>query len=164
MKRLLRETFGVAPLTYEVGTDGLAPVLIGWTLLPEITVSLSHSAGLGAASWAWAASEGSVGVDAQHIRPAHPGLAARALTPASRRRRPECPDGLLLFWALKEAAIKARRQAWGRPLRDITVTLDAPGDERGHGAHRHRRRGGHGGAVCAIRGLVGRAGGSGPSR
>ena len=77
MKRLLLQAFDAAPLTYEIGTDGLAPILNGWTETAPITISLSHSAGLGAASWAWATSDGSVGVDAQHIRPAHPGLAAR---------------------------------------------------------------------------------------
>ena len=131
MKRLLRETFGVVPLTYEIGTDGLAPILIGWTLLPEITVSLSHSAGLGAASWSWAAPEGCVGVDAQHIRPTHPGLAARVFTPAERAQAAQMPEAVLLLWALKEAAIKARRRAWSRPLREILVTLDAPGDDQG---------------------------------
>ena len=34
---------------------------------------------------------------------------------------------MLLLWALKEAAIKARRLAWGRSLQDIQVRLGAAG-------------------------------------
>ena len=62
----------------------------------------------------------------QRIRPAHPGLAGRALTDWERGEAAGIlgGDGVLLFWALKEAAIKARRRAWGRALREITVTLD----------------------------------------
>ena len=133
VKRLLQEAFGVPPMRYEVGSDGLAPLLVGWPVLPAITISLSHSAGLGAASWAWTDIEGPVGVDAQHIRPTHPGLAGRVLTPAEQAQAERMPPGTgaLLFWALKEAAIKARRQTWGRALRQIRVTLDAPGTEQG---------------------------------
>ncbi|MBV9850157.1 MAG: 4'-phosphopantetheinyl transferase superfamily protein [Armatimonadetes bacterium] len=131
VKRLLLDAFGVAPLAYEVGTDGLAPLLCGWPEVTAISISLSHSAGLGAASWADAGE--SVGVDAQHIRPAHPGLAARALTAREREQAGRLPSdaGTLLLWALKEAAIKARRRAWGRALREVVVTLDAPGEEAG---------------------------------
>ena len=131
VKRLLLETFGAAPRDYEIGSDGLAPTLVGWPGPTGITISLSHSAGLGAASWAWAGAQGAVGVDAQHIRPAHPGLAARVLTGAEQAQAGPRPDQVLLFWALKEAAIKARRRAWGRALREIVVTLDAPGEEGG---------------------------------
>ena len=135
VKRLLLEAFDVAPAAYEIGTDGLAPILTGWPQ-QTVVISLSHSAGLGAASWAWAGAEGSVGVDAQHIRPAHPGLAARILTPLERAQAAQMPGetGLLLLWALKEAAIKARRQTWGRALREIAVCLDTPAEE--HGAAR----------------------------
>jgi phosphopantetheinyl transferase len=124
LKRLLRQTFGVAPLSYVIGSDGPAPVLCRWPGPAGLTVSLSHSAGRGAASWAWEDGEGAVGVDVQHIRPAHPGLAARVLTEGERTQAAD----VLLFWALKEAAIKARRQPWGRALNEIVVTLGA---ERG---------------------------------
>lgn len=127
VKRLLSETFDVDPLTYEIGAEGPAPALINWHGPRNVVISLSHSHGLGAASWEWAEKEGAVGVDAQHIRLAHPGLTARVLTAQEREQGAD----VLLLWALKEAAIKARRRAWGRALREIEVTLDTPQTEWG---------------------------------
>lgn len=117
-KRLLLETLGVAPLSCEIGSDGCAPIVIGpahpWNL------SLSHSAGIGAAAWAETATEGTVGMDVQRVRPIHPGLRARAL---NEDEQAQDDTDTLLFWALKEAAIKARRRRWERALRDMTVTV-----------------------------------------
>ncbi len=127
LKRLLWEEFGVSPLRFEIGSDGPAPALSSWPGPTGLTVSLSHSAGAGAASWAWVDTEGTVGVDLQHVRPAHPGLRARILTENEQAQGADT----LLFWALKEAAIKARRQPWGRALREIAVTLEDGETEHG---------------------------------
>lgn len=136
VKRLIGETFGIAPAAYTVASDGLAPILKPLPGEPpiHITISLSHSAGLGAASWAWAETQGSVGVDAQHIRPVKAGLEARAFTGEEREHAAQVPEGTLLIWALKEAAIKARRQTWGRALREVVVTLDQPMAQAGTAA------------------------------
>ncbi len=127
-KRLLAEAFGVPPLTYEIGREGVAPCVIGWHG-PPLILSLSHCQGLGAASWSDAETEGTVGIDAQRIRPVHPGLCRRVFTPAEQAQiaarfgQADDPAGMLLFWAAKEAAIKARRVPWGRALREIEVAL-----------------------------------------
>ena len=127
-KRLLWEAFGREPLACEIGKDGVAPVVHGLGR-PGVSLSLSHCAGLGAASWSDVGTEGTVGVDAQWIRPVHPGLRDRVFRPeeqaqvAARFESPSDPSGLLLLWAIKEAAIKARRVPWGRALRDINVRL-----------------------------------------
>lgn len=115
-KRLLLEDLGIAPLSCEIGSDGLAPVVAG--LARPLNLSLSHSAGVGAAAWAETAREGTVGIDVQRIRPVHTGLRARALNADEQAQDMDT----LLFWALKEAAIKARRQRWERALRDMEVT------------------------------------------
>ena len=131
-KRLLREAFGLEPLACEIGKEGVAPVVHGLER-PSVRLSLSHCAGLGAASWSDAGDEGTVGVDAQWVRPVHPGLRDRVFRAeeqaqiAARFGSADDPAGLLLLWAIKEAAIKARRAAWGRALRDIGVTLDEEG-------------------------------------
>ena len=123
-KRLLRDTYGTDPLACQIVREGVAPVARGGCPA-SLVLSLSHSGGLGAASFCPAA-EGTVGVDVQQIRPVRPGLAARVLS-ASERAQIGTPEEVLLLWALKEAAIKARRLPWGRALRDLEVRLTEPG-------------------------------------
>jgi len=129
-KKLLWEEIGLAPLDWRIGRDGVAPAIIGCGL--PVTLSLSHSDGLGAATFSDTRTEGSAGVDVQRVRPVHPGLCARVFTENERQQiaaqfgSEHSADGMLLFWALKEAAIKARRQAWGRSLQDIQVHLGGP--------------------------------------
>ena len=152
-KRLLQEDLGIAPLSWSVGRDGVAPSCDG-LLLPYTCLSLSHSGGRGAATLSDLRVEGSAGIDIQHVRRVHPGLCARVFTPRERAQIAErfgaedSTDGMLLFWALKEAAIKARRLPWGRALRTIEVRLvgsdagriDLPGEPPLAG--RYERRGG----------------------
>ena len=131
-KRLVRDIFGLSPLAFAIGRDGDAPCLVGPDL-PPVILSLSHSAGLGAATFSDPAGEGVVGLDVQQVRPVHPGLAARVFTTAERAQiaaqfgEGSHAAGMLLLWALKEAAIKTRRRAWGRSLREIEVELTADG-------------------------------------
>ncbi len=131
-KKLLWEEFGIRPLDWQVGRDGVAPAIAGCEM-PDFALSLSHSDGFGAATVSNTGTEGSAGIDIQRVRPVHPGLCARVFTAHERRQITEqfgsedSADGLLLFWALKEAAIKARRRAWGRSLQQIEVHLGEPG-------------------------------------
>ncbi len=131
-KRLLLDDLGIAPLSWSVGRDGVAPSCDGLSL-PGLQLSLSHSSGKGAATLSDSQMEGSAGVDIQRIRPVHPGLCARVFTPGERKQIAErfstegSADGMLLFWALKEAAIKARRLRWGGALKSIEVRLAGDG-------------------------------------
>ena len=131
-KKLLREELGIGPLDWQVGRDGVAPVIAGCDL-PRAALSLSHSGGLGAATVSDIHAEGSAGIDIQRIRPVHPGLCARVFTLNERRQiaaqfgSEDSPDGMLLLWSLKEAAIKARREAWSRSLQSISVRLGRSG-------------------------------------
>jgi len=132
-KRLAGETFGLEPQAFTVGREGVAPCLVG-AGVPALMLSLSHSHGLGAATLSDGKREGSAGIDAQRIRPVHRGLCARVFTAGERSQiaarfgAEDDPAGMLLFWALKEAAIKARRAAWGRPLREIEARLTRDGE------------------------------------
>lgn len=132
-KRLVGETFGLPPLDFAIGRQGSAPCILS-AEVPPVTLSLSHSHGLGAATVSDSQREGSVGVDVQRIRPVHRGLCARIFTPDEREEiadhfgSEDHTAGMLLFWALKEAAIKARRVAWGRPLREIEARLTGEGN------------------------------------
>jgi len=131
-KRLVGDTFGLEPLTFAIGRGGVAPCVVS-SEVPPVMLSLSHSHGLGAATLSGGLREGSAGVDAQRIRPVHHGLCARVFTAgergqiAARFGAEDDPAGMLLFWALKEASIKARRAAWGRPLREVEVRLIGEG-------------------------------------
>lgn len=127
-KRLLWEDWNIAPQLHPVGMDGVAPCLAVPGLDP-INWSLSHSGGWGAATWADTGTQGTAGVDIQHIRPVHPRLSARILCEEERIRHTHLQiylghtEAILLVWALKEAAIKARRLPWGRALSSIHVQL-----------------------------------------
>ena len=68
-----------------------------------------------------------MGIDIQQIRPVHPNLAARILTEGEQAQAGSTEENIVLFWALKEAAIKARRLAWNRALKEIAVTLTIDG-------------------------------------
>lgn len=136
-KRLLQNAFAVAPLDCRIGREGVAPCAWG-QVPPGLNLSLSHSGGLGAASWAWTETQGTVGLDLQQLRPVSPRLAARILTddetaqwqalfPANDQSISDRNGGLLLFWTLKEAALKARRRPWTGALRDLRVSLSSPG-------------------------------------
>ncbi len=132
MKRLVWETWGIAPNTCAIITDGVAPC-INMPGLAHINWTLSHSGGWGAASWADTRTEGTVGVDIQEIRQAHPRLAARILNADEHaqhnlwRELLGHTEALLLVWAIKEAAIKARRLPWGRALSSLSVRLTGGG-------------------------------------
>ncbi len=127
-KRLLHDEWAIAPRTCAVGTDGIAPRLDA-PGLENINWSLSHSAGWGAASWADTHAQGTVGIDIQQIRAVHAGLAARILGEQECVRHTYLQidlghdEAILLVWALKEAAIKARRLPWGRALSSIHVQI-----------------------------------------
>lgn len=128
VKRLLRDSFDLDPLEYTIQKRGVAPI-VSKGLLPHISLSLSHSHGLGAASWSDRDRQGVVGIDAQHVRPVHPGLLHRVFTPEEQSQirqnfgSEDDPQGQLLFWAIKEASIKARCAPWERALRELSVTL-----------------------------------------
>jgi phosphopantetheinyl transferase len=108
-------------MNYESG----APYARVQTLSFEL--SLAHSAGHGLAGLS---PHGPMGVDLQQIRPVRSDLGERVL---SERERPQLArfwnrsEGLLVFWALKEAAIKARRTLPAPALREIAVELTSPG-------------------------------------
>lgn len=93
----------------------------------SFALSLAHSAGHGLAGLS---PHGPMGVDLQQIRPVRSDLGERVL---SERERPQLArflnrsEGLLVFWALKEATIKAQRTRPAPPLREIVVTLTEPG-------------------------------------
>jgi len=134
-KSLIQDTFGLAPLTFAIGREGAAPCVLG-AEVPPLMLSLSHSHGLGGATISNSQREGSAGIDVQRIRPVRQGLCERIFTLGERKQiadrfgAEDNPAGMLLFWALKEAAIKARRVAWGRPLREIEARLT----DEGHAA------------------------------
>ena len=127
-KKLVQDTFGLGPREFTIGREGDAPCLIG-PVLPTISLSLSHSAGLGAATLSDKRLEGTAGIDVQRVRLVHSGLGMRVFTAVERRQiaahfgSEEDLEGMLLLWALKEAAIKARRTAWVHPLQEIEVRL-----------------------------------------
>ncbi|MCI2429967.1 4'-phosphopantetheinyl transferase superfamily protein [Candidatus Acetothermia bacterium] len=94
------------------------------------TISLAHSAGHGLAGLT---THGSIGVDLQQIRPVRADLSERVLSEHERDQLahyfPEHrSEGLLVFWTLKEAAIKAWRTRPAPALREIAVRLTEPGD------------------------------------
>lgn len=94
-------------------------------LLARLFLSLAHSEGWGLAALSGA---GEIGVDLQRVHPLRAGLAQRILTPGERdqlnRRFPRRdPEALLLYWTLKEAALKALGFGLRLPMRAVQVEL-----------------------------------------
>ncbi|MCS7197999.1 MAG: 4'-phosphopantetheinyl transferase superfamily protein [Candidatus Bipolaricaulota bacterium] len=94
-----------------------------------LPISIAHSAGHGFAALV---THGSIGVDLQEIRPVRPDLAKRVLSEHERKQLTHFfaereLEGLLVFWALKEAAIKSHRTRPAPLLREIAVALMGPG-------------------------------------
>nr|BAL59852.1 hypothetical protein HGMM_OP4C488 [Candidatus Acetothermum autotrophicum] len=108
---------------------GSSPPRVGEGLGERFCISIAHSAGHGLAGLA---PHGSIGVDLQRIRPVRSDLAERVLTDHERTQFVHYfvkreSEGLLVFWALKEAAIKAQRTRPAPALREIAVRLTEPG-------------------------------------
>ncbi len=92
----------------------------------ELELSLAHSAGHGLAGFS---RHGPIGVDLQRLRPVRSNLAERLLTEYERSQLAlylPGPEEILLFWALKEAAIKAQRTPPALTIRKIEVILTKP--------------------------------------
>ncbi len=105
------------------------PSRVGEGLGERFCISIAHSAGHGLAGLA---PHGSIGVDLQRIRPVRSDLAERVLTDHERVQlahgfTEQESEGLLVFWALKEATIKAQRTRPAPALREIAVRLTEPG-------------------------------------
>lgn len=117
---LQRAGLGLALSQIEIGNDEHGAPFID--LFPGLCISLAHSAGHGLAALTM---HGSIGVDLQRIRPVRADLAERVLTEHEHEQlaRFSQPEGLLVFWALKEAAIKVQRTRPAPPLRQISVVL-----------------------------------------
>lgn len=107
-----------------LNTPSGAPLLQG-PLCSDIHISIAHSAGYGLAGLGLRAP---IGVDLQHIRAVRPDLHERVLSAHEREHLAQYGrEGVLIFWALKEATIKALRIRPAPALREIMVTLTEPG-------------------------------------
>jgi phosphopantetheine--protein transferase-like protein len=92
-------------------------------------LSIAHSAGHGLAGLC---TQGPIGVDLQQIRSVRPDLMERVLSKHERAQLEQhfagnSLEGTLVFWALKEAAIKAQKTRPAAALREIAVRLTEPG-------------------------------------
>ncbi len=99
-------------------------------LLPmSLEISIAHSAGHGLAGLC---AHSPLGVDLQQIRPVRSDLVGRVLTERERAQLDQhfagnSLEGTLVFWALKEAAIKVHKVRPAPAFREIAVRLTEPG-------------------------------------
>jgi|GEM_PF-1377550 len=99
-------------------------------LLPlNVEISIAHSAGHGLAGLC---AQGPIGVDLQQIRSVRPDLIRRVLSERERAQLAQhfarnSIEGTLVFWALKEAAIKAQKSRPAPAFCEIAVRLTEPG-------------------------------------
>jgi len=92
--------------------DGVPRVRWDGVERSDVSLSIAHSHGQGFAGVAHCPTEGRIGVDMERIRPLHPRLASRMLTPREQKALRTSPkhqqnERLILYWTLKEAALKA---------------------------------------------------------
>jgi len=99
-------------------------------LLPlNVEISIAHSTGHGLAGLC---AHSPLGVDLQQIRPVRSDLVERVLTERERAQLAQhfaenSIEGTLVFWALKEAAIKVQKARPAPAFREIAVRLTEPG-------------------------------------
>jgi 4'-phosphopantetheinyl transferase EntD len=99
-------------------------------LLPlNLEISIAHSGGHGLAGLC---AHSPLGVDLQQIRPVRSDLVERVLTERERAQLAQhfagdSLEGTLVFWALKEAAIKVHRARPAPAWCEIAVRLTEPG-------------------------------------
>jgi phosphopantetheinyl transferase len=120
------------------GSHGEPRALIHGEPLSGMALSIAHSGGCGFAGLSEVSQEGRIGVDLERLRPVRPDIIKRFLSAAEREallsRFPDerASEGIVLFWALKEAAFKALRPAFPTlSLRQLEVRLSAWGDRTG---------------------------------
>ena len=128
-RRLVGQTVGEEPAAVDlrVGPDGAPQVRRGY-------LSIAHAGqGFGALGLA-AFAAGPIGVDAEAIRPRHPGLARRILRPDESEVLDALGgpgvSSLTQVWALKEAVLKGQRtglRAGAQSVRLVEIRADAVG-------------------------------------
>lgn len=127
-----------AEIEIAYGPRGEPQAYVRGERLGEIALSIAHSGGRGFAGLSEASQEGRIGVDLERLRPVRPDLIKRFLSAEERKaltsRFPgeRASEGIVLFWALKEAAFKALRPAFPTlSLRHLRIVLsDDPGSAR----------------------------------
>lgn len=95
----------------------------------SLSLSIAHSEGHGLAGLG---ERGSIGVDLQKIRSVRAEFSERVLSQHERDQVAHYfverePEGLMVFWAMKEAAVKAQRTRPAPRWHKIEVTLTEPG-------------------------------------
>lgn len=136
-KALLRQFFfeqkhlTLKPSKIEIsyGLRGSPLARIDGLLCEDLSLSISHSHGWGLAGLA-PIEEGRVGVDIECIRQVHTRFASHLLTQMELKVLHEAfsgreHEGLILYWTLKEAAVKALQLTF--PMSQLEVWLDCPG-------------------------------------
>jgi len=99
-----------AEIEIAYGPRGEPQALVRGKRLEGIALSIAHSCGHGLAGFSHLDAEGHIGVDIERIRPVHPKLAKRFLSPeelGELQARFNATEGIILHWTLKEAALKA---------------------------------------------------------
>lgn len=109
----------VADVRLEVAPDGAVDVAGA-----DLCLSISHSREMAAV----AVAERAIGLDVERIRPPHPGLHERILSPREQVMVGGLPvsreEGTLLSWTLKEAVVKGLRTGLRRPMRSLELDID----------------------------------------
>ncbi len=96
--------------------------------LSHLSLSIAHSHGHGFAGLALLSEEGRIGVDIEFIRPLNPRLSSRILTPQELKALPRSPNDkehkqLILYWTLKEAALKALKPVLAVSMAQLEVQM-----------------------------------------
>lgn len=134
VQRYLLESRGLEPSLTQIevfNNETGAPIIYleGRDLGGNLSLSISHSEGHGLAGLC---AKGSIGVDLQKIRSVRAEFSERVL---NQRERDQLAhyfverelDGLMAFWAMKEAAVKAQRTRPASCWHKIEVILTKPG-------------------------------------
>jgi len=135
-KRLIIDWHGhlpdLRPAEVEIayGPSGEPRAIVRGEPLGGISISIAHSFGHGLAGLSEPQTEGRIGVDIERICPVNPKLKGRILgveelEEFEARFAGSINEGLILYWTLKEAAVKALRPAMPPRMDELCIRLAA---------------------------------------
>lgn len=118
----------LADIEIDYSAQGEPQARVNGQTLAHLSLSIAHSHGHGFAGLALLNEEGRIGVDIEFIRAINPRLSSRILTPQELRALHRSSNNgeherLILYWTLKEAALKALKPVLAVSMAQLEVQM-----------------------------------------
>lgn len=133
ISRYLHERENLSPALADIeidyATGGGPQAQVNGHVLSNFSLSIAHSHGHGFAGLSLLNKEGRIGVDLERIRPVNEKLARRILTATEQETfrvltHDQEHERLILYWTLKEAALKALKPILAVSMKQLEVQIE----------------------------------------